>query len=974
MRLGVGLTKSCSGTAARALLALVLLASASNCRKEGVVAPPVPDAATGPSLGPANADGSTPFSDTRVLVEAAKGPDGGMPLVDAEAETAATTDGTGVDAPADSAADQPLGLDVVPATVDGVPAADLGPGVDGDAGPGLDTRTPDAAPAVSCQTADDCGPEETCRARSCQAGLCVYLPITQGIACGTGLQCDGAGRCLGCATAAECPGVDSECQTRTCVQGVCGLVVTKPGTRLAYQTPGDCHADICSAAGVPTQIVDDTDLPVDNLACTRDVCAAGVPSHPFVAPGTACGSNGLCDGKGACTGCVVASDCPGQDGECQTRTCKAGVCGFDVANAGKVLTAQAGGDCRKLVCDGFGGTTSVVDNADLPTDDGNPCTDDLCANGAPVHPPKTARTTCSASGGILCDGLGACVACLQTSDCGVSTACRVYACNGNRCETTLVAAGTRVGNATVGDCHSDQCDGQGAILANAPDDGDAPADDGNPCTDDVCRNGVPQHPARATGSACAQGGVECDDTATCTNPPTVTSISPADGATVPVGAAVTLAFSAAMSPGTLVGQTGAGPCAGSVQISLDGFATCVALAGPQMSAGDAVATFTAAPGLLSGRIYKVRVTGAARGATGLSLASTFTMGAGFQTKSPDSCEGSLVISQLYGGGGSSAVDTPYQNDYVQLKNRGNIAVDLTGYSLQYAASTGDTWVSVALSGTVAPGGLFLIQLGSAGPQGQPLPAPDFTGATISLSATTGKLALVHASAAMPRGICPSSDAVDFVGYGAANCSRSSSTGANPAPALTYLGALFRAGNGCTDTNLNSSDFQVATPAPAGKLAPAATCACPPVILNESGHGFEADLCNVQAPLTLTGSVGVPTSVIVGQVYEAGLTEAAGAAPAVRAQLGTGPANRNPEYESGWTWTEAAYDSQVAQSDQYAATFTPASAGAYRFAYRVSLDGGLSWTYCDGAQGDGGAGASTGLTFDLEDLGTLTVTP
>jgi hypothetical protein len=981
MQDGVGLLNCCSGMAARALLACVLLASASACQKEGVPSHPPGDGATGPAIGPSKTDGAAPLSDTMAVVEAAA-PDSGGPALDMAAESAAPTDVDRADAPTDASGDWPSAPDALPPPADVVAkdvlaTIDLGSlGVDAgpDTGPGIDARVPDAAPAVPCQTVDDCGPEETCRARACQSGLCLYLPISQGIACGTGLQCDGNGRCLGCAVAADCPGTDGECQSRTCVQGVCGLVIAKPGTRLAYQTPGDCHADVCSAAGVPAKLVDDTDLPVDNLACTRDVCTAGVPSHPLVTAGTACGSNGLCDGKGACTGCVVASDCPGQDGDCQTRTCNGGVCGFDVANAGKVLTTQAAGDCRKLVCDGFGGLTSVVDNADQPADDGNPCTDDSCANGAPVHPPKTARTTCSAGGGSLCDGLGACVACLQASDCGAATACRSFACASNQCETTLVTAGTKVANPVAGDCHSDQCDGKGALLANAVDDTDVPADDGNPCTDDNCKNGAPQHPARPTGSVCSQGGVACDDTMTCTNPPAVVATSPADGATVTVGVAVSVTFSGAMNPATLVGQASAGPCTGSVQVSLDDFTTCVALTGPQLATGDTGATFAATPGLLSGRVYKVRVTTAAQGATGLSLATPFTTAVGFQTRSPDSCTGSVVIAQIYGGGGSSAADTPYQNDYVQLHNRGGATADLTGYSLQYAAATGDTWTSVALTGTMAPGAFFLVQLGTAGPQGQPLPTPDFTGSTISLSATAGKIALVHSSAAMPRATCPSSDAVDFVGYGAANCSRSSNTGANPAPALTYLGALWRAGNGCTDTNLNSSDFQVAAPAPAGKSSPAATCACPPTILNESSHAFEADLCNVQPSLTLTGAVGVSTAPVLGQIYEAGVTEAAGAAPAIRAQLGMGPASRNPEYESGWTWTEASYDSQVGQSDQYAATFTPTSAGTYRFAYRVSLDGGLSWTYCDGAQGDGGAGAGTGLTFDLENLGTITVSP
>ena len=49
-------------------------------------------------------------------------------------------------------------------------------------------------------------------------------------------------------------------------------------------------------------------------------------------------------------------------------------------------------------------------------------------------------------------------------------------------------------------------------------------------------------------------------------------------------------------------------------------------------------------------------------------------------------------------------------------------------------------------------------------------------------------------------------------------------------------------------------------------------------------------------------------------------------------------------------------------------------GTHRYAYRVSLDRGFTWTYCDTAQGDFGARSNAGLTFDLDSLGVLTVTP
>ena len=57
---------------------------------------------------------------------------------------------------------------------------------------------------------------------------------------------------------------------------------------------------------------------------------------------------------------------------------------------------------------GSGGAANVVNDVDLP-DDGNQCTDDVCAAGVPSNPPLASGTTCRQSGGTQCDGAGACV-------------------------------------------------------------------------------------------------------------------------------------------------------------------------------------------------------------------------------------------------------------------------------------------------------------------------------------------------------------------------------------------------------------------------------------------------------------------------------------------------------------------------------------------------------------------------------------
>lgn len=171
----------------------------------------------------------------------------------------------------------------------------------------------------------------------------------------------------------------------------------------------------------------------------------------------------------------------------------------------------------------------------------------------------------------------------------------------------------------------------------------------------------------------------------------------------------------------------------------------------------------------------------------------------------------LVISQVYGGGGSASAT--YETDYVELFNRGTVAVDITGWSLQYAAAQGPAsgmgWNSTALPArTVQPGQSLLIALQTTtGMAALPVTA-DVTGTT-ALSAIAGKLALTT-NTTLLMGTCPTSTAiVDFVGYGTtANCSETANA---PAPSTTT--AALRNNGGCAETDNNANDFTAATPAP-----------------------------------------------------------------------------------------------------------------------------------------------------------------
>src|ERR1700748_620250 len=70
--------------------------------------------------------------------------------------------------------------------------------------------------------------------------------------------------------------------------------------------------------------------------------------------------------------------------------------------------------------------------------------------------------------------------------------------------------------------------------------------------------------------------------------------------------------------------------------------------------------------------------------------------------------GSVVISQVYGGGGNSGAH--FTHDFIELFNRSSAAVDLNGWSVQYASSAGTTWQVTNLTNlTLQPGQYYLVQ-------------------------------------------------------------------------------------------------------------------------------------------------------------------------------------------------------------------------------------------------------------------------
>jgi predicted extracellular nuclease len=182
------------------------------------------------------------------------------------------------------------------------------------------------------------------------------------------------------------------------------------------------------------------------------------------------------------------------------------------------------------------------------------------------------------------------------------------------------------------------------------------------------------------------------------------------------------------------------------------------------------------------------------------------------TTSPaQAASASVVISEVYGGGGNGGAT--WTNDFVELYNRSDAAVDVSGWVVQYYSATATVASSTAtLTGSVAAHHTYLVQMGVGAGGTTTLPTPDVTG-TAAMSATSGRIDL-----------SASSTVVDRVGYGTSTVSERA-----PAPTLTNTTSATRTAP-CADTDDNETDFRATDPTPENSAVVKPACAeVPPVV-------------------------------------------------------------------------------------------------------------------------------------------------
>lgn len=401
-----------------------------------------------------------------------------------------------------------------------------------------------------------------------------------------------------------------------------------------------------------------------------------------------------------------------------------------------------------------------------------------------------------------------------------------------------------------------------------------------------------------------------------------------------------------------------------VEVSADGFQTCVEVSVQQDPQDPSRLTLTRTGAAFEpGRRYRVRLPGELTG-DGEKVSED-----SFVTEPAATCTSrDVVISRLVVENGG----------YVEVHNRSSVEVDLAALGLEVAVSdvNASRWTFLPLSDKLPPGGYtsvaLPVQFPLSGAVAALVPA-DADGDGISNFDEASAQPPTNPFDArgptkpgyVPDGCPPTGMARDLVGFGASLSAGCSLGQRAPTPAAGQ--GLSRRAEGCVDHGDNAGDFDPAPILPArGTGSPVNTCRCAVEDVTGSGLAAEADYCELWHPASWHDASEAPFT-LYGRVYEAGRTEPPGEPTGVRAEFGLAPAGTPLP---AWTFRPASYNVNVGNDDEYVLTVTvPATPGAtWRTVFRVSVDDGVSWTWCD----TDGSGANAGLSFSPADLGALFV--
>ena len=183
----------------------------------------------------------------------------------------------------------------------------------------------------------------------------------------------------------------------------------------------------------------------------------------------------------------------------------------------------------------------------------------------------------------------------------------------------------------------------------------------------------------------------------------------------------------------------------------------------------------------------------------------------------------VIINEAYLNGGSSGAS--YLNKFVELYNPTDAAVSLDGTSIQYRSSGGTSNPTgvVALTGTIAAGGHYLVQGSSNAANGATLPTADASFGT-SFAAASGTIFFANQSTALTAPATGSltgrTEILDLIGYGSSNTFEGAA--ATAASVTTSVNRTAGGDTPAVDTDVNAADFSAAAPTPTNSAGDSGT--------------------------------------------------------------------------------------------------------------------------------------------------------
>jgi hypothetical protein len=340
------------------------------------------------------------------------------------------------------------------------------------------------------------------------AGAPTPRTCTRDAECDDGVPCNGDERCVD----GECvPGTPLVCDDRVaCTRDVCTgrSCVAEPDDGACTAAPGG-QCDPVNGCQYP--VCNETTCAADPTACETARCEGTTCVRTTTcAPGETCCAGACvprgCDDGNECTidscgldGCVHAprTDASCSDGNACTVMDR---CTADGTCRGMPRECDDRNPCTDDGCDPRTGCTSVPNTR--PCDDGNPCTtgdrcsEGECRSGAPCNDGVACTVdTCGGAGCVFTPMNSLCTA-APGGTCHATWGCQYPSCSPATCADTP--------------CETAACEGTTCVRRPR-----VCADDGNPCTAEVCDAMVGCRSMPNVGAVCNDGDV-CTENDRCT--------------------------------------------------------------------------------------------------------------------------------------------------------------------------------------------------------------------------------------------------------------------------------------------------------------------------------------------------------------------------------------------------------------------------------------------------------------------------